>query len=61
VTAGGVGANAYETIFTITASGMLTTLYNFCAQNGCTDGDFPAGLVQAIPTRLYETASNTLC
>jgi uncharacterized repeat protein (TIGR03803 family) len=38
------------TVFKITLSGTLTTLYSFCAQGGvlCTDGDLPtAGLVQA--------------
>jgi uncharacterized repeat protein (TIGR03803 family) len=36
------------TIFKITPSGTLTTLYRFCSQSGCTDGSGPlAGLVQA--------------
>jgi len=36
------------TIFKITAGGTLTTLYNFCSQTGCIDGENPvAGLVQA--------------
>src|SRR6516162_1764592 len=35
------------TVFKITPSGTLTTLYKFCSQSGCTDGAFPAaGLVQ---------------
>jgi len=40
--------NGCGTIFKITASGALTTLYNFCSQSGCADGQYPvAGLVQA--------------
>src|ERR1022692_4686012 len=35
---GGIG-----TVFKITPSGILTTLYSFCAQSGCTDGDSPNG------------------
>src|SRR5580704_15441417 len=33
------GANIYGTVFKITPSGTLTTLYSFCSQSGCTDGD----------------------
>jgi uncharacterized repeat protein (TIGR03803 family) len=35
------GASGYGTAFKITPSGTLTTLYNFCSQNGCTDGAYP--------------------
>jgi len=42
------GANAEGTVFKLTPSGTLTTLYSFCSQSGCTDGIQPeAGLVQA--------------
>jgi len=44
----GGGANGRGTVFEITPAGQLTTLYSFCAQTNCTDGEFPyAGLVQA--------------
>jgi uncharacterized repeat protein (TIGR03803 family) len=44
------------TIFKITPSGTLTTLYNFCSQSGCTDGELPeAALVQASNGNLYGT------
>jgi uncharacterized repeat protein (TIGR03803 family) len=41
------GADGGGTVFEITASGELTTVYNFCAQSPCTDGSYPVGgLVQ---------------
>jgi uncharacterized repeat protein (TIGR03803 family) len=44
------------TVFEITPSGSLTTLYNFCSQSNCSDGDLPfAGLVQATNGDLYGT------
>jgi len=44
------------TVFKITPSGKLTTLYSFCAQSGCTDGEYPeAGLFQATNGTLYGT------
>src|ERR1022692_4369163 len=50
------GANGQGTVFKITPGGTLTTLYNFCSQTNCTDGDQPfAGLVQAADGDLYGT------
>jgi uncharacterized repeat protein (TIGR03803 family) len=50
------GANEEGTVFKITPGGMLTTLYSFCSQSGCTDGAYPwAGLVQATDGNLYGT------
>ena len=43
------------TIFKITPSGTLTTLYSFCSQSGCTDGVQPAGLVQGANGDFYGT------
>jgi len=52
----GVGANEHGTVFKITPSGTLTTLYSFCSQSGCTDGETPyAGLVQATDGSFYGT------
>ena len=48
-TTSGGGSNGGGTIYLITPSGSLTTLYNFCSQGGasCTDGKFPTtALVQ---------------
>jgi uncharacterized repeat protein (TIGR03803 family) len=44
------------TLFKITPSGTLTTLYNFCSQSGCADGQIPVGpLVQSTDGNLYGT------
>jgi uncharacterized repeat protein (TIGR03803 family) len=52
---GGANGN-YGTVFKMTPSGTLTTLYSFCSQSGCTDGEEPyAGLVQATNGDLYGT------
>jgi probable HAF family extracellular repeat protein/uncharacterized repeat protein (TIGR03803 family) len=53
------GANGGGTIFKITLSGTLTTLYNVCSQSGCPDGQYPAGgLVQATDGNLYGTTDD---
>jgi len=50
------GANGYGTVFKITSRGKLTTLYSFCSQNDCTDGNYPyAGLIQATDGNFYGT------
>jgi uncharacterized repeat protein (TIGR03803 family) len=53
------------TIFSITASGALTTLYAFCSQSGCTDGANPSGtLVQDTNGEFYGTTyqgGNSTC
>jgi uncharacterized repeat protein (TIGR03803 family) len=62
-TTSGGGTNCVQapgcgTVFKITPSGSLTTLYSFCAQGGasCTDGNDPvAALVQAPDGNLYGT------
>lgn len=44
------------TVFELTPSGQLTTLYNFCSQANCADGALPyAGLVQASNGNFYGT------
>src|ERR1019366_4074807 len=51
------GTNGGGTVFKITPGGTLTTLYSFCSQTNCTDGEDPtAGLVQATNGDLYGTA-----
>lgn len=51
----GVGCG---TLFEITAAGQLTTLYNFCAQTGCSDGIGPSGLIPATDGNFYGTTHN---
>jgi uncharacterized repeat protein (TIGR03803 family) len=41
------------TIFEVSPSGTLTTLYNFCALNACGDGAAPLALVQATNGKFY--------
>src|ERR1700683_210219 len=62
-TLGGIVAGgAYKgggTIFKISPKGALTTLYDFCSQTGCTDGQFPdASLIQATDGNFYGTAAD---
>ena len=53
------GTNNLGTVFKITPTGTLTTLYSFCMQSGCTDGENPyAGLVQATDGNFYGTTFN---
>jgi|HubBroStandDraft_6_1064221.scaffolds.fasta_scaffold140655_2 uncharacterized repeat protein (TIGR03803 family) len=53
------GAHDSGTIFKITLSGALTTLYSFCSQPACADGQYPAAaLVQATNGTLYGTTAD---
>jgi uncharacterized repeat protein (TIGR03803 family) len=60
-TTGECGVNppgtASGTVFEITPTGTLTTLYRFCSQTGCTDGAGPSGLVQAPDGNFYGTTA----
>jgi uncharacterized repeat protein (TIGR03803 family) len=50
------GAHHQGTVFKISPSGTLTTLYSFCTPTGCTNGESPsAGLVQATNGDFYGT------
>jgi uncharacterized repeat protein (TIGR03803 family) len=52
---GGAGGG---TIFEITPGGQLTTLYSFCSQSGCLDGEEPqAAPMQATNGNFYGTTS----
>jgi uncharacterized repeat protein (TIGR03803 family) len=59
-TASGGGICPYcGTVFKITPSGTLTTLYTFCAQTNCADGDSPfGGVIQATDGNFYGTTSS---
>ncbi|MFZ0773825.1 MAG: choice-of-anchor tandem repeat GloVer-containing protein [Candidatus Sulfotelmatobacter sp.] len=50
------GAYNGGTVYKITPSGYLTTIYSFCALPACADGDGPvSGLVQAADGNFYGT------
>jgi uncharacterized repeat protein (TIGR03803 family) len=51
-------ATGWGTVFKITPGGVLTTLYTFCSQSGCTDGGRSfAALVQGTDGNFYGTTS----
>jgi uncharacterized repeat protein (TIGR03803 family) len=55
-TTGEGGAHGYGTIYKLTPTGTLTTLYNFCSQSNCADGSGPsAGVIQDAGGNLYGT------
>ena len=57
-TSGGEVKGNYGTVFKMTPSGKLKTLYTFCSQNNCTDGYHPTSeLVQATNGNLYGTTA----
>jgi uncharacterized repeat protein (TIGR03803 family) len=52
----GGGTHFGGTVFQITSAGALTTLYNFCSQTSCTDGERPtSALVQGTNGDFYGT------
>ena len=52
-TAGGTYTGG--TVFKITPAGVLSTLYSFCSQPNCTDGEYPRSLVQGSDGNFYGT------
>ncbi len=57
-TAFGGANNNGGTVFQITAAGQLTTLYSFCAQANCADGETPVGVMQATNGNFYGMTGN---
>ncbi len=55
---GGTNYQSAGTFFTITPTGTLTILYNFCSLKNCTDGAYPNGLVQAADGDFYGTTNS---
>jgi uncharacterized repeat protein (TIGR03803 family) len=41
------------TFFSITTGGAFATVYSFCSQTNCTDGEFPGGVVQSTDGNFY--------
>jgi len=56
-TNGGPGDTTGGTIFKITASGQIVTMYTFCSQANCTDGIGPGALIQGRNGALYGTTA----
>ena len=54
----GGGTNSRGTVFKMTPSGALTSLYSFCSKSNCADGADPdAGLVQGSDGNFYGTTT----
>ena len=59
VTSADGGSYLQGTVYRITPKGVLTTLYAFCIQSGCTDGESPrAGLIQGTNGHFYGTTGS---
>ena len=49
------GGGGCGTVFTISPQGKFKTLYNFCMESGCPDGEFPVGgLIEGSDGNIYE-------
>ena len=58
---GGSVCGLCGTVFQLTPSGGLTTLYNFCSLPDCADGGSPSvGLIQATDGNFYGTTDSTI-
>ena len=51
------GVNNGGTVFKIDLTGNLTTLYSFCSQPNCADGEGPDGVIQVTSGDLYGTTA----
>lgn len=55
-TVGGANTNSAGTVFKVSSRGALTTLYSFCTQPNCTDGQQPdGGLTRGTDGHYYGT------
>jgi uncharacterized repeat protein (TIGR03803 family) len=54
-TTSGGGASGAGAVFISAPAGTLTTLYSFCSETGCTDGEYPEALVQGSDGNFYGT------
>jgi uncharacterized repeat protein (TIGR03803 family) len=55
------GANNVGTVFRLTPGGTLTTLYSFCTQTGCTDGEYPYATEAAAAAAGRALAPGSFC
>ncbi len=55
---GGTAGEGGGTIFKITPSGTLTTLYVFCSKPNCADGQEPSGVIEGRDGNFYGTTYN---
>ena len=46
------------TVFEISAAGQVTTIYNFCSQSGCADGQDPSAVIVGPGGNLYGTTTD---
>jgi uncharacterized repeat protein (TIGR03803 family) len=46
------------TVYEVSATGRVTTIYNFCSRSGCTDGQAPSGVIVGPNGHLYGTTSD---
>lgn len=53
------GGSGYGSIFEVTSTGRLSTLYKFCSQPNCADGEYPTGLVLASNGKFYGTTTGS--
>jgi len=58
---GGAKKLNFGTVFRVTPSGALTSLYTFCGQPGCADGGYPySGLVLGTDGNFYGTTNGAV-
>lgn len=50
---GEVNEQGFGTVFEETTGGKVYSLYTFCLEAGCPDGNYPQGLIQATDGNLY--------
>jgi uncharacterized repeat protein (TIGR03803 family) len=56
---GNAASNEYGTVFEVSTSGTVSTLYTFCSKASCADGSFPAaGLILANDQNFYGTTTS---
>jgi len=52
------GSHNFGTVYKVSPKGLVLTLYNFCSQTGCTDGEYPtASLIQGLDGNFYGTTT----